>query len=78
MNTNSILPKKEICMRSEGILCAYVHIPFCRTLCSFCCWCRSYEPSEILAIDTFRQPYLDALKKEKVLPASLWNYRNGR
>jgi len=58
------ISKKEICMRSKGILCAYVQIPFCRSLCNFCCWCKNYDPSEILAIHKFRKPYLEALKRE--------------
>ena len=57
-------PKKKLCLRSESILCAYVQIPFCRTLCNFCCWCKNYNPSEILSLKKWKGPYLDALKKE--------------
>lgn len=57
-------PKKELCLRSEFILCAYVQIPFCRTLCNFCCWCKNYNPSEILSIKKLKGPYLEALKRE--------------
>ena len=57
-------PKKELCLRSEFILCAYVQIPFCRSLCNFCCWCKNYNPSEILSIKKWKGPYLEALKRE--------------
>ena len=53
-----------MCLRSESILCAYVQIPFCRTLCNFCCWCKNYNPSEILSIKKWKGPYLDALERE--------------
>ena len=57
-------PKKKLCLHSEFILCAYVQIPFCRTLCNFCCWCKNYNLSEILSIKKWKAPYLEALKRE--------------
>ncbi|MFH1886173.1 MAG: radical SAM protein [Pseudomonadota bacterium] len=56
--------KKEICRTSDQILCAYFQIPFCRRICGFCCWCRDYDPADILSINKNRAPYVKALKQE--------------
>lgn len=57
-------PRKKLCLESDAILCAYVQIPFCRSLCSFCCWCNNYDPKEILSLKRLKGPYLEALKRE--------------
>ena len=64
MKNNKAISKKTLCMHSEDIICAYVQIPFCRSLCNFCCWCKKYNPSEILSIDRLKEPYLEALERE--------------
>lgn len=64
MVCSEISPRKELCLCSDSILCAYIQIPFCRSLCNFCCWCKNYNPSEILSIKKWKSPYIEALKKE--------------
>ena len=36
----------------------YIHIPFCKSICSYCDFCKMYHNSE------FVNNYLDALRKE--------------
>lgn len=40
------------------ITSAYIHIPFCKTICSYCDFCKYYYRKEQII------PYLDSLKKE--------------
>ena len=45
-------------LREEQNLGLYLHIPFCRTLCSFCPYCKVPYQEELA------KAYLDALLKE--------------
>ena len=36
----------------------YIHIPFCKNICSYCDFCKMYHNSN------FVNSYLDALKRE--------------
>lgn len=60
----NLSPGKQLCLTSDRILCAYIQIPFCRSLCSFCCWRQHYNPGEILRADKYRTQYIQALKEE--------------
>ena len=53
-------------LREEQNLGLYLHIPFCRTLCSFCPYCKVPYQEELA------KAYLDALLKEIDL-----EFRNG-
>lgn len=67
MNTISfsdVLTKKELCKKEQGILCLYVQIPFCASICGYCCWMRKYASNEVVAVSKYREPYLAALKRE--------------
>ena len=46
----------------------YVHIPFCRTICNFCPYCKVLFDPEIC------RKYIDALKKEIVMVSSASDY----
>lgn len=64
MNNTELISKKDICINSSSILCAYIQIPFCRSVCHFCCWSSYYTKSEILSLDRYRDSYIQALKRE--------------
>ena len=58
MTPAMIQDKKKMCMESEGILCAYVQIPFCQSVCPFCCWADKYQADQVLGLSELRGPYL--------------------
>lgn len=64
MSEPKMKSRKELCMTSDAVLLSYIQIPFCKSLCSFCCWCREYKASQMLAWDKLKKPYLEALKRE--------------
>ncbi len=67
MNTISfpyVLNKKELCKKEQGIMCLYVQIPFCSSICGYCCWMKKYVASEFVAVSKYREPYVAALKRE--------------
>ncbi len=58
-------PRKAFLRRqTDAVLCAYVQIPFCHTLCKFCCWAAKYEPKHVVGLERLRAPYLAKLKWE--------------
>lgn len=58
-------PRKAFLRRqTDAVLCAYIQIPFCHTLCKFCCWAAKYEPKHIVGLERFAEPYLAKLEWE--------------
>jgi len=54
---------KEQTKYLKGISLIYVSIPFCKSKCRFCCFCKKFGP-EISAVTKLKKAYLNALKKE--------------
>ena len=42
----------------DNIKAIYIHIPFCKKICSYCDFCKMYYQKELVLL------YLDALEKE--------------
>ncbi|MCF7907316.1 MAG: coproporphyrinogen III oxidase family protein [Candidatus Omnitrophica bacterium] len=49
--------------QSNDLSLVYVHIPFCKYKCHFCCFCRRYN-NDFLALKELKTPYIKALLKE--------------
>jgi oxygen-independent coproporphyrinogen-3 oxidase len=72
----AIRDRKKMCREAtDEIMCAYIQIPFCRTLCRFCCWANKYDAKQILGLRDLREPYLAALKREIIQRSQLEHER---
>ena len=45
-------------MQDNTVKAVYIHIPFCKNICSYCDFCKNFYN------DLIASKYLDALKKE--------------
>lgn len=68
--------KKRLREATDAILCAYVQVPFCLTLCHFCCWAGKYEKKQVVGLKKYRQAYLSALKREITLRSQMAEERD--
>ncbi len=64
MAAQELKSRKEFCLGARNILCAYIQIPFCRSICLFCCWSRKYDVRQVVSLPLYRERYLDALQRE--------------
>ncbi|MGH9347564.1 MAG: coproporphyrinogen-III oxidase family protein [Vicinamibacterales bacterium] len=53
-------------LRADGArdLLVYIHIPFCRYLCTFCDWVNQYPARELISGKDFHARYVDALCRQ--------------
>ena len=45
-------------IQNKEVKSVYIHIPFCKSICSYCDFCKIYYDKKIVI------PYLDSLKNE--------------
>ncbi len=64
MNAELETPElKERIKQQRAVGCAYVSVPFCRSLCAFCCWAARFG-RDLFSLDTLKAPYLAAVERE--------------
>jgi len=65
--TTEVVDRKTMCREAvDSVMCAYVQVPFCGSLCRFCCWANWYDSRQLLGIKRHGGSYVSALKREIV------------
>ena len=61
----AVADRKQMCREAtDAIMCAYIQVPFCTTLCRFCCWANRYDRRQVVGLRKYREAYLNALERE--------------